>query len=57
MAGERPDAKENVQEGLISNELWQLITRCCDHRPGSRPKAQDLVNDLQQILDGIPMAR
>jgi hypothetical protein len=55
MLGRRPDMRENVQEGLIPDDLWLLMAHCCDPSPHARPTAQDLVNGLGKILDGISL--
>jgi hypothetical protein len=55
MSGKRPDVRENVQEGLISDDFWMLMAYCCDPKQHARPTAQTLVNNLQQIVDGISL--
>ncbi|THH29478.1 hypothetical protein EUX98_g4707 [Antrodiella citrinella] len=49
---ERPTAF--VGEDLMSDDLWNVLTRCWTDQPANRPSAQEVVQLISEVCDNLP---
>ena len=47
--GKRPSKPVNARSLGFSDKLWELVSRCWDELPSTRPAARDLLRCLQDI--------
>ena len=49
MSGERPERPEEAEEEWFTDDIWQMLNRCWETQPESRPNVADVLECLEQV--------
>jgi serine/threonine protein kinase len=52
LKGNRPQKPENRPEVGLTDDMWNLLSRCWHKKPGKRPVVGDIVGELQGLCGG-----